>query len=471
MTYINYHNSMPKGVKEFSVTLYQNLGTSVKRNETEYDHIQLRKLIDKEWFKCVDFCKKSPFNIKSWQFKRIKELVNHAYKTVPLYREKYSAAGFSPGDLKTWKDFEALPILTKDEIIECFPKKSVSSKHNLEFTTRSSGSSGKFVTIVVSPDAVYRDTMQGARQFYFQSGGKYGPDDLALFIYTCTWWVSSIDGDYKTAFLPTTIKVEEAAKVIRKLKPKILSLYPTYLFKFYEKKIPLKKFGVKLIIVHSEQSSLHERKEISKFMGIPVLDEFSSEELTRIALECPYRKYHLEEDACYVEIVNSKNKKKVKPGEQGLLIGTNLLNEGTPIIRYFQGDTAHIVKNKKCLCGSNFRIFGAVYGRYMDSIVDNNGEVIPASCFMDLAYNWYLESGIPVHGLRYQIIQSQDGIIDIYLNPSIYKISPKQQLTIKKSMYQLLPRDMVVKTHIVKELLVTTGHKFRPVVSFKQKIV
>lgn len=460
---------MPKRIKEFDVTRYQNLGTSVKRKETLQDHFRLRELMNKEWSDTVNFCKRSPSNIKAWQLKRIRQLVKHAFETVPLYKEKYSAVGFSPEDLKTWKDFEALPILTKEEIIECFPEKSVSNKHNLEFTTRSSGSSGKFVTIVVSPDAVYKDTIQGARQFYFQSGGKYRPRDLALFIYTCPWWVSSIDEDYKTAFLPTTTKVEEAAKVIRKLKPKILSLYPTYLFKFYEKEIPLKKFGVEHIVVHSEQSSLQERVETSKFMGIPVLDEFSSEELTRIALECPYRGYHLEEDACYVEIVNPKNKKKVKPGEQGLLIGTNLLNEATPIIRYSQGDTARIEKNQRCLCGSKFRIFGAVYGRYMDSIMDSNEEVIPASCFMDLAYNWYLESGIPVHGLRYQIVQSQDGTIDIYLQPSIYKISPKQQFIIKESMYELLPRNMTVKTHIVKEFIITTGHKFRPVISFKQK--
>ena len=33
--------------------------------------------------------------------------------------------------------------------------------------------------------------------------------------------------------------------------------------------------------------------------------EYSSEELTRIALECPEHIYHLEEDACYIEIVDS----------------------------------------------------------------------------------------------------------------------------------------------------------------------
>lgn len=450
-------------------TFYQNLGTSITRNETRQDHLRLRALMKSEWLSTLNFNNNSLKFIKSFQFKRIKQLVKHAYNTVPLYKEKYSAIGFCPEDLKSWKDFEALPILTKDEIITSFPDKSVSSEHNLEFTTRSSGSSGKFVTLAVSPDAVYRDTIQGARQFYFQSGGNYYPKDLALFIYTCPWWVNSIDGKYRTEFCPTTAKVEEATEIIRKIKPKILSLYPTYLFKFYEKSIPLKKYGVELVVVHSEQSSLQERTDISKHMGIPVLDEFSSEELTRIALECPYRHYHIEEDACYVEVVDSENYNKAKIGEQGLLIGTNLLNEATPIIRYFQGDTAHIEKRKKCLCGSNFRIFGRIYGRHMDSIVNSKGEIIPASCFMDLAYNWYLNTGIPVHGLRYQIVQSEDGVIDVYLQENYFKLSTKDHHMIKNSFYQLLPHDMAVNTHVVKEFIIVKGHKFRPVISFKQK--
>jgi len=461
---------MSKKGKDLTVNAYQDLGTSVKRTETSEDHKVLRQLMDEKLTDFVNFYKRTPEEIKSWQFTRIKKLVTHAFNTVPLYREKYSAVGFTPNKLKTWKDFEALPILTKEEIIEAFPLKSVSSEHNFEFTTRSSGSSGKFVTIVVSPEAIYLDTLQGVRQFYFQSENKYKPDDLALFIYTCPWWVSSVDGDYKTEFLPTTVQVDEAAQVIRRLKPRILSLYPTYLFKFYEKKIPLKKYGVELIVVHSEQSSLHERREISKFMGIPVLDEFSSEELTRIALECPYRKYHLEEDSCYVEVVDPKTKKVLNNEEQGLLIGTNLLNEATPIIRYHQGDTACIKQKIKCLCGSNFRIFGAVYGRHMDSIIDSNGEVIPASCFMDLAYNWYLDLQIPIHGLRYQIVQLENGNIDLYLQPSIYKMTKKQQSMIKESLYEILPRDMTINTHIVNNFVYKTGHKFRPVISFMKRI-
>ncbi len=444
---------------------YSSLGTSNKRSETPEDHIQLEQLMKSKWNHVRTFCRQSPEAIRNWQFRRIQELVTHAFETVPLYHEKYSKAGFEPGDLKRWDDFEKLPILYKDELIEGFPDKTVSSNHDLEFTTRSTGSSGRFVTLAVSRNAIYEDTLQGARQVEFQSGGSVGPSDTTLFIYTSPWWVSSINGLYPTTFLPTTISAEEAIKEISKQRPKALSLYPTYLLKLAERDAKLKASGVELAIIHSEQSTKAMREELSSIFGIPILDEFSSEELTRIALECPSRKYHLEEDACYIEIVDPTSKQPQPYGNRGLVIGTNLLNEATPIIRYHQGDIASLVGQVECDCESNFRVMESPHGRVMDSIVTLDGQIIPASCFMDIAYNWYLELDVPVHGLKYQIVQDHDKSIGIFIVPGPYGITPSQERRINQSLYQLVPQGMSVATHVVKNLPENEGQKYRPVIS------
>ncbi|MFH0874763.1 MAG: hypothetical protein V1859_02410 [archaeon] len=448
---------------------YSSLGTSNKRMESVRDHQTLRALFDEKWKSIKTFSRLSPQDIKSWQLQRIIELVDFAYKTVPLYQEKYHAVGFIPGDIKTWGDFESLPILYKDELIDGFPKKTISSKHTLEFTTRSSGSSGRFVTLAVSPDAVYLDTIQGVRQFHMQSGGNYDPTDLAFFIYTSPWWVSSVDGMYPTQFLLTTTPIDDAVKVLAQAKPKVLSIYPTYLRQLCTANADLKSFGIELIVIHSEQSTTMERKSYSDFFGIPVLDEFSSEELTRIALECPSRRYHLEEDACYIEIVDTESKKPLEPGNRGLVIGTNLLNTATPIIRYSQGDLASIEGVVNCSCGSNFRVMNSPEGRLMDSVLTTDGRTVPASCFMDLAYNWYLELDIPVHGLRYQFVQEQEGNINVYIVPGLYGLSPSQKERLGKSLYQLLPQDMSVTINVVDEIPYNNGAKYRPVLSFANR--
>ncbi|MDP4009894.1 MAG: hypothetical protein Q8P53_02815 [Candidatus Shapirobacteria bacterium] len=198
-----------------------------------------------------------------------------------------------------------------------------------------------------------------------------------------------------------------------------------------------------------------------------MLDEFSSEELTRIALECPYHHYHLEEDAAYTEIVDFETGKIVKDGTQGLLIGTNLLNKATPIIRYHQGDTAKIIGVEKCECGSNFRIIDLVLGRYMDSIISCDGEIIPASCFMDLAYDWFLQFHIPIHGMQYQIVQSEDGDITIFLVVGLYKLNDTDLCQIKQSLYKLLPSNTNISIMEVESIPVNKGIKYRPVISFK----
>lgn len=398
--------------------------------------------------------------IKDWQLKRLSYLVDYAFENIPLYRKKYSEVGYVPGSIKTWSDFYKLPYLYKEELIEGFPNEIVKDVQDFMLSTRSSGSSGKFVTIAVSEEAIYKDTLQTIRQFKMQSGGKYCADDTILYIYTCPWWVDSIGGDYKQDFLPTTTKVEDAVKYIMDTRPKYISTYPTYLEKIASTGIKLSNYGVELVIVHSEQSNEKQRKMLAEELDVNVLDEYSSEELTRIALECPNHQYHLEKDACFIEIIDKKGN-KLPDGKSGIVVGTNLLNTATPIIRYVQNDLVTISTQKKCLCGNRGRIIEGVKGRSMDTIITNTGESIPSSCFMDIAYNWFLVYNIPVHGLKYQFVQPKIGKLDLYIIEGKYSLDIP---AIKESIYTLVPRTTEVEIHKVDKLPYEQGTKYRSVI-------
>ncbi len=399
--------------------------------------------------------------IQDWQLKRISFLVDYAYLNIPLYRKKYSEIGYEVGSIKTWEDFYKLPYLHKEELIEGFPNEIVKEVSDFMLSTRSSGSSGKFVTIAVSKEAIYKDTLQTIRQFNMQSGGKYKASDTILYIYTCPWWVDNIGGEYKQDFLPTTTKVEDAINHIKDTRPRYISTYPTYLEKIASTGIKLSDYGTELVIVHSEQSNETQRRMLAEALSVEVLDEYSSEELTRIALECPKHHYHLEEDACFIEIVDEDGK-KLSDGNVGIVVGTNLLNTATPIIRYIQGDLAKITTTEKCECGNNGRIIEGVKGRKMDSVITKEGESIPASCFMDLAYNWFLVYEIPVHGLKYQFIQPEQGKLDLYIIEGEYSLDLD---AIKESIYTLVSRSTEVTVNVVDSLPVTQGRKYRPVIS------
>lgn len=447
----------------FNEEMYLNM----KKNEIKIfkgkDH---GKVVDKMMESNFDSVKNFPYQsydeINNWQLRRVAEIVDYAYDNIPLYHEKYSKINYKKGSIKSWEDFEKLPILYKEELIEGFPNKIVKNIEDFNLSTRSSGSSGKFVTLSLSLDAIYNDTIQGVRQFILQNNHDYYPEDVILFIYTLPWWIRNINGKYRQEFLPTTSSVEDVIKKIKETKPKIISTYPTYLTKMSSYGMDLKELGVELVVVHSEQTTKETREMFSKALNVKVLDEYSSEELTRIALECPYHTYHLEEDACYIEVVDPNTKQKLGYGQEGVVVGTNLLNLSTPIIRYYQGDIVTIKEPIKCKCKSHCRVMESVKGRYMDSIITENGELIPASAFMDLAYNWFSSLAIPVHGLRYQFVQYKKNKLNLYIIKGKYDVDLNK---IRESIYLLIPKNMKLEIHIVDELP-EIGQKYRPVISF-----
>ena len=450
-------------MKKFTNDDYLNMKKKEKEIFKDSIHkTRVKEIMNDEWNNIRNFPYQSYKKIREWQLKRISYIVDYAYENIPLYRKKYDAIGFKKGDIKTWKDYDKLPILTKEELINGFPYEIVKNTDDFNISTRSSGSSGKFVTLAVAKEAIYNDTIQGFRQYHIQTDNRYNPKDTVLFIYTCPWWITEVDGLYKCEFLPTTTKIEDAIKKIKKIRPKIISTYPTYLERISEKGIDLNKYGVDTIIVHSEQSSRAFRVKLEKELNVKILDEYSSEELTRIALECPYHNYHLEEDACYVEAVNPQTLKKVKNGESGILIGTNLLNLSTPIIKYNQGDLVILDKPINCKCNNKCRTMKMIQGRFMDSIIINSNKCVPASSFMDIAYNWFLEFNIPVHGLRYQFVQYKKNELVLYIIKGHFTLDLS---VIEKSIYLLIPKSMKLKIEIVKEFPIIKGHKYRPVIN------
>jgi phenylacetate-CoA ligase len=443
------------------------IGPSLDREENKEDHKKLQKLYDNTYSKIKKFPYQSKEEIKKWQLLRIIEIFNHAFENVPLYRKKYKKAGFKFGDVQTWDDFNKLPSLTKDELIKAWPNQCIADGYDTEFMTTSSGSSGRFVYIAVDENAVHVDTLQGIRQLQIQTNGNFNEKDDVIFIYTCPWWFSSVNGKYKMHFLSTRLDIEKVLSKIRKINPKVVSLYPSYLRKLSDKDNRLSDYGVELLVTHSEMSTKNERIKLSKKLKIPVLDEYSSEELTRIALECPSRNYHLEEDACYIEILNPEKDVNLGTGVVGEVVGTNLLNKATPLIRYRQGDLAILHEQKKCKCGSNFRILSQPLGRMQDNIITNNKE-IPASVLMDETYNWVLEARIPINGLRYQIIQKDKNGVDIFIVPG-KEYGRKMSTIIKNRLRKIVGNEMNINVNIVNEVPHKGNPKYKPVISFIDK--
>src|SRR3989338_7414556 len=89
--------------------------------------------------------------LRDWQDKKLRSMVEHAYKNVPYYGRLFKKLGIAPGDIKSGNDLKILPFLTKEEIRRN-PEDFTPIGRNRFLVTKNftSGSSGK-------PLRLYRD--------------------------------------------------------------------------------------------------------------------------------------------------------------------------------------------------------------------------------------------------------------------------------------------------------------------------
>lgn len=365
--------------------------------------------------------------IAQMQLERIKNLVGIAFEKTTFYKGKYSDVGFHPNDLKTWDDYHALPIVTKDELIDAFPDLCLNSDYDPDelFPTRSSGSSGKTLLIRVDPQAIITDTLQGLRQFRLQTGGEYSPTDTIAHVYTVPWWMDHFrDDDYQNFFVSSLIDPQKIAKILDEIKPDILSLYPSNLASIIPHLGDEMKNKLRAVVTHSEMSSKQERAAYAKALGTVVLDEYSSEEMTRIALELPDGNYYLCEDTVRLDVIDQESRKPITNGT-GIAIGTNLLNEAMPFIRYQQGDLITIGEQRPSKI--NWRQVEKIDGRSNDSFTREDGVDIPAGTILDMTYRWMFDIGVNIQ--EFSIIQKSPTQIEIDVFES--KLNDSEELRVK----------------------------------------
>ncbi|HEY9247945.1 MAG TPA: hypothetical protein VIO38_02390 [Rariglobus sp.] len=332
------------------------------------------------------FLRRSPYfsrdEMLAWQFARIRRLVAHAREHIPFYREHYGRAGFEAGDLKTWDDFRRLPPVTKDDVIANYPARMLRAGYDLDrlIVSRSSGSSGKVLDICYDGDAMVVYALAGLR--LYQMGFKYRPWHRQLYIYTSPYPLSSLFGLYPMRFVSTLTPIPEIAAAVEREQPRLLVCYPSHLKQIEPALSAKARAGLRCVSVNSEMSTQAERDYLAGRLGCPVLDEYSSEELTRIAAQCRCGSYHLFEDINYIE---TQPVPGAPAGAPGVIIGTNLHNFAMPMIRYVQNDLGTTV-DSSCACGWRFRRLENLQGRKNDSFLLPSGREISSGFLLDATY-------------------------------------------------------------------------------------
>jgi len=198
---------------------------------------------------------------------------------------------------------------------------------------------------------------------------------------------------------------------INRIRPTLIEAYADALFELsrwvVEEKVPLR--SPRAIITSAGVLAPHMRETIREAFGCPVLDRYGSREVGAIACSCiSSNELHVQENACYVEVVDEEGRPCAE-GVEGDILVTLLTNYAMPLIRYKIQDRGEWALGP-CPCGRKTKRLARISGRQSDYLLALDGTRINGTALTTLLYS---VSNI----VRYQYRQDARGRVVLTVVP------------------------------------------------------
>lgn len=304
---------------------------------------------------------------------------------VPFYRDRWSAAGLEPGDVRALDDLTKIPTFTSDDLKESIEAAPPFGAHQsfaldpmqtpLKIQT-SGGTSGLPRPTLFDPIAWEVQAVQFARAFHAQ-GGRVG-DILQITLTNSlanTAWCSSTAAMNWCGMIPLTTGSGVVTPSLRQLE--LASEWKTagwVAFGEYlkilaetaaEHGFDLPRFGTKFLHTYlGIDTDGHLRRLLEDAWGAPVYDNYGTHEVGLIAFECPaHDGLHVQDDTAVLEVESRDTGEPVDDGGEGNLVVTSLHRSVPPIIRYNLKDLMRVRPRATCSCGTRTSKLSGFLGR------------------------------------------------------------------------------------------------------------
>jgi phenylacetate-CoA ligase len=325
-----------------------------------------------------------PETVRACQWAAVRRLLEHAYATVPYYRERLDRAGIAPADVRDFDDYRRLPVLTKSDLREHGDRLLSGAYDRARLTAKkTSGSTGVSVCVFVDEDSLQWKRACTLRSDEW-SGYRFG-EAVGMVWGNPEYVKRGWRGRLRNALLERasyldTLKMDEAAltrftDALRRRRPPLLfgHAHSVYLLAEYVRKAG---GGVRPRGIITTAMVLHawQRRVIEEVFDCPVTNRYGCEEVSLIACECErHAGLHVNADGVYVEAV--RDGRPAAPGEPGSLVVTDLTNRAMPLLRYQVGDVG-VLAERRCPCGRGLPLLERLEGREADYVVTPAGELI-----------------------------------------------------------------------------------------------
>lgn len=317
--------------------------------------------------------------LEAAQLVQLTALLRHAWTSVPFYRARLEAAGWTPAtrlDMALWR---RLPLLSREDIQSAgtgLHSGDLPKFHGKTHTTTTSGSTGRPVTVLKTQAAnifwhafAIRDHLWHRHDFAGRlavirnigDGVGLPPHGMQM-----KSWGGVVGRVYRTgpAFgLNVTATTEQQLAWLRRVRP-------TYLLGLSSGVRALAQLaeaegvsvpGLVAVQTMGEVCGDDVREAVRRAWNVGVEDAYSSQEVGYMALQCPDRRhYHLQSESALVEVLDEDGT-PCAPGRTGRVVATPLHNFAMPLIRYDVGDFAEM--GAPCPCGRGLPVVNRIAGR------------------------------------------------------------------------------------------------------------
>jgi len=354
--------------------------------------------------------------LEALQLKRLQNIVERVYATVPFYRRKFDEAGIKPSHIKSLNDLKFLPFTTKADLRDNYPFGLFAVP--MEQVVRihaSSGTTGKQTVVgytrrdintwaelmarsLAAAGTQKNDVIHNAYGYGLFTGGlgvHYGAEKLGASV------IPISGGNSKRQII-----------IMQDFGSTVLTCTPSYALYLAETAaemgVDIKKLKLRIGIFGAEPWSERMREEIERKLGLQAIDIYGLSEVMGpgVSIECieAKRGLHIFEDHFLPEIIDPQTGEVLPYGERGELVFTTLTKEAFPLIRYRTRDVS-VLYPEPCKCGRTHVRMERVSGRSDDMLIIRGVNVFPSqieSVLMNI-------DGVEPH---YLIIVDRQGALD-----------------------------------------------------------
>jgi phenylacetate-CoA ligase len=403
----------------------------------------------------------------NYQEEKLRQLVSHAYGTVPYYAELMRGLKITPADIRTIDDLQKLPLLKPDDIRENFPK-LISTDHRRSklIHGHTSGTTGTPLQFLYDQNVCLIKNVVDWRQKHW-AGIKFG-DRVALLlgriivptgVQNPPFWRSNLIMKqlWLSSFHMSQTNLSHYCRKLVEFKPKAIEGYPSTL-SILASYLLSQGLTIPLRAAFTSSETLYEsqREAIEEAFQCELFDYYGLAERTVFASECSHHSgHHLNMDFGITEVI-SKDGTPAGAGQLGRLVSTGLHNFAMPLIRYETSDVTAI-NPSDCACGCQFPLMDDVTTKAEDIITTPDGR--------------YVSSSVLTHPFKPLDSISLSQIIQEDINNVVVKIVPRDEFDkdneeyLIRELQERLGADMNIRIEIVNDIARTKAGKYRWVIS------